>query len=67
MGKYQEALTYIQKAVEIENDNSTLLDHLGDVNFKLGKKETAVELWKEALRLDSENEKIQLKIDKGEL
>jgi len=66
---YSEALTWIDKAVKLtENPSSTLLEHKGDILYKLGNKEEAIKLWEQAGALpdSKENEKLQQKIKNKE-
>jgi len=63
--KYSDALAWIDKAINLsEKPSSALFEHKGDILFKLGNKEEALKLWKQAVQLtDSENdEKLQQKI-----
>lgn len=50
--KLDEALKLIQQAVKIDPDNSSYLDSLGWVYFKLGKLDLAEENLKKALKID---------------
>jgi len=48
-GHYKEALEWIEKAIANSGETSfALLEHYGDILFKLGDVETAVTKWKEA-------------------
>jgi tetratricopeptide (TPR) repeat protein len=47
MGEYNEARKYLEQAVAI-SDDATIVEHYGDVLFKLGKKEEAVSQWQKA-------------------
>jgi len=67
LGRYNEAKEFISKAVELGTNSAVIIDHLGDIEFKLGNKEKAIELWKEALKLDPSKKEIEEKINKGEL
>ena|SRR3989339_800446 len=67
LGNYEEAKTYLEKALEISGERPVMLDHLGDILFKMGKKELAVELWQKAYKLDSSNIDLKNKIEKGEI
>ncbi|MBN1639015.1 MAG: tetratricopeptide repeat protein [Ignavibacteriales bacterium] len=66
MGEFYKAKEYIEKALEL-NKEATLLDHLGDIYFKLNEKEKALDYWKQAFEKDDKNEKLKIKIEKGEL
>jgi tetratricopeptide (TPR) repeat protein len=67
MGSYDSAKVYIERSLSVSGDKAVVLDHLGDVYFKLGDKNKAVDIWKKALELDSSIEAIKSKIEKGEL
>lgn len=62
INNYHEAKKYIEKAIEFDDKNATLLDHLGDVYYKLENKEKAKTLWEGALKLDPKLENIGQKI-----
>ena len=49
--RYQEALKYIQDALKISPENPSILDSLGWVQFKMGKKQEAIETLKKAFNL----------------
>lgn len=55
--RYQEALRYMQQAFDASGQNASpeLWEHLGAIQFKLGDKAAAVEAWKKAKALGSEN------------
>lgn len=58
LGKYDEAIKYLLKAVEGSTEgDATLGDHLGDVYDKSGAKEKAVEAWKTALKQAEEDDR----------
>jgi tetratricopeptide (TPR) repeat protein len=71
LGKYEEALKYIGKAVALRDavgeNGATLNDHLGDVYYMLNDKEKAMEYWKRALEMNSKNEALKSKIERGTL
>jgi len=67
MEKYEEAERYIRKAVEMANPSPVIIEHLGDINYKLSRKDKALEFWKKALELDSANEALKTKIQRGSL
>lgn len=53
-GKYTEARIYIEQAMENGGDSSqVIVEHCGDIYYKLGEKAKALELWKKALTLES--------------
>jgi tetratricopeptide (TPR) repeat protein len=65
LGKFSEAKVYLEKAIEVGGKSSVMLDHLADTEYKLGNKDKAIELWKNALELEPTKVEIQNKIDKG--
>lgn len=67
MGQYDSAKVYIERSLEISGDKAVVIDHLGDVYFKLGNNEKAIELWNNAFKLDSKNDILKTKIEKGKL
>jgi tetratricopeptide (TPR) repeat protein len=62
---YNDAAVYIEKSIATGKASSVVHEHLGDVYFKLGRKEQALELWKKALEMDSKNESVREKILHG--
>ena len=63
MGRYEEAKKYIEKAVEKEeNISGTILEHYGDILFKLGEVNLAVEQWEKAKTLNVDSDLIDKKI-----
>ncbi|MFO7446935.1 MAG: tetratricopeptide repeat protein [Ignavibacteriaceae bacterium] len=67
LGNYDMAKLYIEKAIEAGGESAVMLEHLGDIVFKLGEKESALQLWEKSFDLDPTNEKLKLKIEKGEI
>jgi tetratricopeptide (TPR) repeat protein len=63
MGRLNEALTQIKKALTIIKDDATVLEHLGDIQMALGNKDKARSAWQEALRVDPKNEKVKAKLE----
>ncbi len=62
-GKYVDAKLWIEKALEHGgNTNGTILEHYGDVLFKLGNIDSAVSKWKEAKATGDHSEQIDKKI-----
>ncbi len=62
---YKEALVWIDKAIKLtERPSSTLIEHKGDILFKLGNKQEALDFWEKAREFpDSKNnEKLHQKI-----
>ena len=65
-GEYAEALELQEKAMETlspeAESSGEYWDHLGDIQYRCGQKEKALESWKKALDLDKGNEKIAEKV-----
>lgn len=59
--KYEEAESFLQKAANLGEDG-TIIEHYGDVLFRLGKVDKAVEQWKRAETMDDASKNIQKKI-----
>ncbi|MFM8787867.1 MAG: tetratricopeptide repeat protein, partial [Bacteroidota bacterium] len=56
MGRYEQALAPIQKALQNSpTDNATLLEHYGDILFRLNRKEEAKTQWLKASESDPDN------------
>lgn len=52
-GRYTEARIYIEQAMRNGGDRSqVIVEHCGDIYFRLGEKEKAVEMWKKALTIE---------------
>lgn len=64
-GKYNEALQWIQKAVVHGNASGELLEHYGDILFKLGDVEGALQQWKQAKIKGGTTNTIDRKIEQG--
>lgn len=65
LGNYEAAKSFLEKAIQVGGKSSVMLDHLADTEYKLGNKQKAVELWKNALELEPAKIEIQTKIEKG--
>lgn len=68
-GKYKEAKTYIQRAIDLNKNNAdpTLWEHLGDIEYKLGNTDAALGHWKTALSKGDASEGLQKKINEKKL
>jgi len=64
---YYKAKDFIQQAIAGGGESSTTLEHLGDVTYMTGEKKSAVQLWRKAFNLDSTNNNLKNKIEKGEI
>ncbi len=67
LGRYEEAAQYIQKAIDAGGASAVVHEHLGDVFFKLGNTEKAMEIWKRALEMNPKNDALKTKIERGTL
>ncbi|MBE0662340.1 MAG: tetratricopeptide repeat protein [Bacteroidales bacterium] len=67
MGNYEEARVWIEKALENNaTEDAVVLEHLGDVYYKLGMKDDALRYWKQALDLGGEiTEFLEKKVTDG--
>src|SRR5690554_53687 len=66
-GKYEEANEWIDKALKSDKESSgVLLEHKGDILFRLGKKTQAVTYWKKAAKKDDASDEIHKKVEAGE-
>ena len=63
--QYDDAAVYIEKSIATGGASAVVHEHLGDVYWKLGRKDDAVRLWKKALELDPKNELLKKKIASG--
>jgi Tfp pilus assembly protein PilF len=63
MGKYDEALVQMQKALKTEQKDPILFDHVGDIYSALNNPAMAKENWSRALELDPNNETIRAKLN----
>jgi len=65
--QYDKAKDFIQQAISAGGESATTLEHLGDAIFMTGEKKSAVELWQKAFNLDTTNNNLKIKIEKGEI
>ena len=61
-GLYNEALTWIEKALTHKELSPELLEHYGDILFKLGRVDEALTQWKQAEALPGASAKLKAKI-----
>ncbi len=68
-GKYAEARTQQEKAIAAQSGagEGVLVEHLGDILFKLGDSSGAMEQWKKAKSLGGASELIDRKVTEGKL
>ncbi len=62
LGSYEQARTYMEKAIALGSPSATLLEHYGDILFKLGNVEAALSQWIKALQIDTDNQALEQKI-----
>ncbi len=72
IGKYQQAVQYLEKASELEAANAVISDHLGDAYWMAGRKNEARFQWQHALTMkDTSNEldkdAVKAKLQTGEV
>jgi tetratricopeptide (TPR) repeat protein len=60
--EYQACKQLLEKALRMTSDNGTILEHYGDVLFKLGQKEKALEQWLKAKQAGENNAVLDKKI-----
>lgn len=70
MGMYDQAVTYLEKAAEIEPANALISDHLGDAYWMDGRKNEAKFQWQHALTMkdrsnELDTEAVKEKLNKG--
>lgn len=68
-GKYEEAKTYIQRAIDATKDgtDATLYEHLGDIEYKLGNADKALENWRMAQSKGGKSALLEQKINEKKL
>ena len=63
MGDYKNSEMWLKKAITNGgNKSSVIVEHYGDVLFMLGKKDEALNQWKQASVLDKNNNELLKKI-----
>ncbi len=64
LGRYQEALIQIQKAVSKTNNDPVVIEHLGDIEYALGNIQNARDAWNTALAFDPDNKSLKDKLSR---
>lgn len=64
---YQQAKKYLEIAAAKAAKNGTILEHYGDVLYKLGETEKALQVWQQAKQLGRTSEKLDQKIAQKKL
>ncbi len=66
MGRYPDALIWIEKAIEAGgHDQGVIVEHLGDILFKIGEPVLALEQWQKAKILGDASDALDRKISGG--
>lgn len=65
-GNYTLAKMYIERAINMDTEKSAeVVEHYGDILYKMGDKEKAMEQWKKAKEMKSESTTLDRKIQEG--
>jgi len=65
--EYAKAKEYIEKSLAITPNSAEVIEHLGDIQYKLNQKDEALKNWKRAKELGSSGEFLDKKINDGKL
>ncbi len=65
--EFKKAKEYIENALQMSPNNAEVIEHLGDVKFKLNDKQGAMESWLKSKELGGEGEFLQKKITEKNL
>ena len=60
--QYDEALIFINKAINVDVKNPVYLEHQGDILFELGKIDKAVKSWESSVEYGNDSSIIKDKI-----
>jgi tetratricopeptide (TPR) repeat protein len=63
LGRYDDALVQMKKALDSDRNDPILFDHQGDILAALEDPQQARESWEKALELDPDNQGIKAKLD----
>ena len=67
-GNFSDALTWLEKAKENSSEVSgTVLEHYGDILFKLGRAGEAIEYWQKAKKAGDHSELLDKKLSDKKL
>jgi tetratricopeptide (TPR) repeat protein len=66
-GQYDEALIFINRAIDGGGNNAVHYEHKGDILYKLGDKNGALKNWKKALEIGEASDLLEEKIEKNKL
>jgi tetratricopeptide (TPR) repeat protein len=62
LNNVKKARQFIEASIKITGDNAVVLEHLGDIFMKNKKPDKALNLYKRALNLDKNNERLIKKV-----
>jgi len=68
MKEYPDAVTYLEKATDLQPSDPTINEHLGDAYWKVGRRNEAHFQWRRALSMDPDQVRrasIRAKLDQG--
>jgi Flp pilus assembly protein TadD len=68
LGRYNEAVTELERAIELRPQDPVINDHLGDAYWKVGRHHEARYQWQRALSFEPEADQvqpIQVKLERG--
>ena len=60
LGEFQKAVTYLERAVELQPTDPVLNDHLGDAYWRVGRKNEARFQWHRSLSFKPEEDQISV-------
>ena len=64
MEKYKEAKKYIKKALENGGmDDADIVEHYGDILYKTGDKQKALEIWEKSKSMGNQSEQLDYKLE----
>jgi tetratricopeptide (TPR) repeat protein len=63
LGRLKLAEEFLARAIAGLPDQAIMYDHLGDVYLQQGRPDDAIGQWREALRLDPDNDEVRRKLD----
>ena len=58
LGQYDEAVLYLERAVELASGDPTLNDHLGDAYWRVGRTREARFQWSHALGMNPDEDQV---------
>ncbi len=61
LGRYEDAVTYLEKATEIEPANALINNHLGDAYWQAGRKNEAIFQWRHTLKMEDDSGEVDMK------